>query len=228
MIGGVKKDLLVGTRGLRSVEGPKMTDNQVMKKPFRRWRPACGVLLLAICLLVPAATLGQTTADNAQALEQQGRLDEAVAAWRAITKDNPNDAGAYASLGVVLARQQKYPEAVAAYQRALSLDPKLPNIQLNLGLAEFKQGNFQAAIAPFQAAAEGDPQSLQARMLLGLSYYGARKFVEASDTLSIAAKADPHNIELARTLVQSCLMAQKFPCALAATQQILEDRKSVV
>src|SRR6516225_6402901 len=132
-----------------------------MKKPFRRWRPACSVLLLAISLLVPAATLGQTTAGDAQALEQQGRLDDAAEAWRAVTRDNPNDAGAYASLGVVLSRQQKYPDAVAAYEHALRLDPKLPNIQLNLGLAEFKQGNFQAAIAPFQAAAEGDPQGLQ-------------------------------------------------------------------
>ena len=72
-------------------------------------------------------------------------------------RDNPQDAGAFASLGVVLARQTQYKEAAAAYRRAIALNPRLPGIQLNLGLAEYKQGHFQAAIPPLRAALLQDP-----------------------------------------------------------------------
>src|SRR5207302_6477522 len=39
---------------------------------------------------------------------------EAVTAWRAVTQANPHDAGAFASLGLDLARLGKYAEAVHA------------------------------------------------------------------------------------------------------------------
>jgi tetratricopeptide (TPR) repeat protein len=39
----------------------------------------------------------------------------------------------------------------------------------------------------------------------------------------VALNADPHNVELGRTLAQSCLMAKKYPCALAVARQILEQ-----
>ena len=93
---------------------------------------------------------------DAIALEQQGKLAEAAETWRAVIQKNPNDAAAYASLGVVLSKEQKYKEAASAYKKALALNPNLPGVQLNLGLAEFKQGNFQAAIAPLRAASAAD------------------------------------------------------------------------
>ena len=64
-------------------------------------------------------------------------MPEAAKAWRAVTARSPNDAAAFASLGVVLSKQQKYAEAASAYRRALTLDPKLPGVALNLGLVVF-------------------------------------------------------------------------------------------
>ncbi len=85
---------------------------------------------VAVALLLPALlsvrTVAQTPAD-AIALEQQGKLPEAAAAWRAVTARNPHDAAAFASLGVVLSKEQKYSEAASAYKRALALNPKLPD-----------------------------------------------------------------------------------------------------
>src|SRR5215470_5752599 len=66
-----------------------------------------------------------------------GELSESEKRWRAVVQKNPRDAGALASLGVVLSKEGKYPEAARAYRKALTLDPNLPGIQLNLGLAEF-------------------------------------------------------------------------------------------
>src|SRR5690242_10597926 len=87
-------------------------------------------LLLNIFGAVTAAAQA-TSASEALALDQQGKFADAAEAWRAVTEQNPKDAGAFASLGVDLARQQKYVEAAQAYRRALSLDPKLPGIRLN-------------------------------------------------------------------------------------------------
>ena len=63
---------------------------------------------------------------EALALQQQGKLAEAAEAWQAVTRKNPHDAAAFASLGVVLSKQEKYAEAASAYRKALTLNPKLP------------------------------------------------------------------------------------------------------
>ena len=136
------------------------------------------LVILALCSSKLALAQSVDPAD-AQRLEQQGKLAEAAQAWRAITRQNPNDAAAFASLGAVLSKQQKYAEAASVYRQALAFDPKLPGVQLNLGLAEFKQGHFNEAIAPLKAALASQPSSTQSRTLLGISCYGAKKFAEA-------------------------------------------------
>ncbi len=181
-------------------------------------------LLVFATLLLPGIASPQTASPaEAVALEQQGKLPEAVEAWRAVTEHNPQDVGAFASLGVALARETKYKEAATAYRRAIALNPRLPGIQLNLGLAEYKQGQFQAAIAPLRAALLQDAQNMQARTLLGLSCYGAKRFVEAAKYLEPAAKADPANAELHQVLAQSCLLAKKYFCAQEQFRQILQQ-----
>ena len=85
------------------------------------WSSKLTVIFLA---LLATSWAQSNTPAAAVALEQKGDLPQAAQAWRSFIAAHPRDAGAYASLGVVLAKQQKYPEAVAAYKKALSLDPK--------------------------------------------------------------------------------------------------------
>src|SRR5271157_1483620 len=112
-------------------------ERQVPTRAFR------SLLIVGVLLLLPrgAPAQGASGAD-AVAFEQEGKLEDAAQAWRAVTLRDPNDAAAFASLGVVLAKEQKYPEAATAYRQALTINPRLVGIQLNLGLAEFKQGRF--------------------------------------------------------------------------------------
>ena len=192
-----------------------------MKRNWNRSLAVAALMLLPVALRAQEATPAQ-----AIALEQQGKLPEAAAAWLAVTRANPRDGAAFASLGVVLAKEQKYPEAAAAYRKALALNPKLPGLQLNLGLAEFKQGHFQAASAPLAAALAAEhadgPKQLQARTLLGLTYYGTQRYADAVKELRPAAAADPANVELHQVLAQSCLWAREYDCALAEFKQILQ------
>jgi tetratricopeptide (TPR) repeat protein len=186
-----------------------------------RMRP---LLLVGAALLLPMSIQGQSgNPSEAIALQQQGKLEEAAQAWVVVTQRNPEDAAAFASLGLVLAKQGKYAEAVPAYERALALNPSLPDIELDLGLAEFKQEHFQRAIPPFRAALTADPQNMQARTLLGLSYYAVKQFAESADSLTVALRADPQNVELGRALARSCLLAKKYSCALTTAHHILEQ-----
>ena len=153
------------------------------------------MLIVGMLVSVGIPPLTAQTADDAISLEQQGKLPEAAQAWRAVIARDPKDAGAFASLGVVLSKQRKYPEAVTTYRKALALSPKLPGIELNLGLAEFKQGHFSNASISLQQALVADPLSTQARTLLGLSYYGAKQYDLATQYLEPAAKQDPYNAE---------------------------------
>ncbi len=179
---------------------------------------------LAVCALLVALQVSaqSNSPSEAIALEQQGKLAEAAQAWQGVIRQNPRDAGAYASLGVVFAKQEKYPEAAAAYRKAIGLNPKLPGIQLNLGLAEFKQGHFAAAATSLKAALAADPNNSQARTLLGLSYYGDKRFADAVRNLKISVKSDPSNVELQQVLAQSCLWAHDYPCALDGFRAILQ------
>jgi tetratricopeptide (TPR) repeat protein len=178
---------------------------------------------LVVTILVADLSFAQSTSPaRAQGLEQQGKLPEAEQAWRAVVKQNPRNAGALASLALVLSKEEKYQQAASAYRKALSLDPKLPGVELNLGLAEFKQGHFESAIAPLQAALKSDPSSAQARTLLGISYYGAKRFKNAIDCLAPMAEADPGNTELHQMLAQSCLAAKQYDCALKEFREILQ------
>jgi tetratricopeptide (TPR) repeat protein len=76
-------------------------------------------------------------------LVNQGKLDEAVAAYRKALARHPDLALSYLNLGNALARQKKIPEAVTALRRALELAPDparaYDNLVSILGLTSPKQ-----------------------------------------------------------------------------------------
>lgn len=170
---------------------------------------------------IASGQAGSGRAQQAIALEQQGRYAEAEQAWEAVIARNPRDAVAYANLGLDRAREGKYPEAVEAYRTALKLDPKIHGLQLDLGLALFKQGQVKEAIEPLKIAAGAAPGDPQPRILLGMSYYGMGQFAEAIPFLRFAVEKMPDNEELLGTLAQSCLHAKQYECTLEEYKRIL-------
>ncbi len=199
---------------------PQNSDEDRGEPRFLNMKIYRTVWILAACLF--AGALQAQTPRDAIALEQRGQLEDAARAWQAITRRNPQDAAAFASLGVVLSKDEKYSDAATAYKKALALNPQLPGISLNLGLAEFKQGHFPAAIAPFKAALASEGSNSQARILLGFSYYGSRRFRDAARELKLATKTDPDNLELRQALAQSCLWAKDYACAREEFRAIVE------
>src|SRR5579863_138790 len=118
------------------------------------------MLALATCLgAIPSLSSAQSERENAFALEQQGKISEAEAAWHSVAAQHPTDAEPYAHLGFLEARQEHYKQAVPLYRKALALNPAMPGLRLNLGLALFKGGEFKDAIQIFDRLLKTEPAS---------------------------------------------------------------------
>jgi tetratricopeptide (TPR) repeat protein len=190
-----------------------------------------GIVLTMALAVSPARSDTRTgTADDNQrkaafALEQQGNNAEAEAAWRAVLKQQPSNAEAYAHLGFLEARQKRYAEAVPLYRKASALDPAIPGLQLNLGLSLFKSGALKDAIATFTPLLKSEPASspeaIRLTTLIGLAHYGLGDYAAAVPDLKIAAEYDPQNLPFRLALAHSCLWSKQYQCVLDEYHEIL-------
>jgi tetratricopeptide (TPR) repeat protein len=158
-------------------------------------------------------------------LEQQGKDQEAQAAWEQIAKAHPQDAEAYANLGLLHARQQHYPQAITFYRKALAINPSMPGLQMNLGLALFKSGDLRGALRMFDPLLKKqDPTSPDAqrlRILIGMCHYGLGEYAAAVPLLREAMQRDPQDLPYRLVLAHSCLRAKQYQCVLDVYHEIL-------
>jgi tetratricopeptide (TPR) repeat protein len=183
-------------------------------------------LTLTPCVIsAQSASAARNDRDTAFSLEQEGKVSEAVNAWRAIAKAHPSDAEAYAHLGFLEARQEHYKEAIPLYEKALALDPSMPSLRLNLGLAQFKAGELKGAIQTFTPLLKSEPASSpeaqRLTALLGIAHYGAGEYATAVSYLKTAAANDPQNLQFRLLLAHSCLQSRQFQCVLDTYREIL-------
>ncbi|HET7349153.1 MAG TPA: tetratricopeptide repeat protein [Acidobacteriaceae bacterium] len=183
--------------------------------------------LLPLLLTLPWMPLpAQTNATAAAyALEQQGKDEEAQAAWEQIAKAHPADAEAYANLGLLHARQQRYPQAITFYRKAQALNPAMPGLQMNLGLALFKSGNLRGAMHEFEPLLKkqdpASPDAQRLRILLGMCHYGLGEYAAAVPPLREAMQRDPQDLPYRLVLAHSCLRAKEYQCVLDVYHEIL-------
>ncbi len=75
--------------------------------------------------------------------EDQGKLDEAIAEFRAAIRLKPDYAEAHINLGIALQDQGKLEEAIAEYRAAIRLKPDYAEAHYNLGLALKPRGSWR-------------------------------------------------------------------------------------
>jgi len=171
------------------------------------------------------AVCQSTQRDTAFALEQQGNMRAAEAAWRAILTSHPTDAEACAHIGFLESQQQHYSEAVRYYRKAAAIDPAMPGLEMNLGLALFKAGDMSEAahvfLSLYHRAPAGAPERQRLALLLGMAYYGGREYAAAVPWLRQALAADPQNLPYRLVLAHACLWSKQYPCVLEVYHQIL-------
>jgi len=75
-----------------------------------------------------------------------------------MTKENPDDAAAWTSLGNLYFDTGNYQKAIAAYTKSLALKPNDANVVTDLGIMYRRSGQPNKAIEEFDKAAKIDPK----------------------------------------------------------------------
>lgn len=180
---------------------------------------AAAVLIVAA---VAAPALAQSDLGaQAFALEREGRMAEAEAAWETLARQEPRNPQPLAHLGFLEARQEHYSQAIGYYKRALVMAPTMPGLRLNLGLAYFKSGDYARAIETLSPLLKAQPDDERLAVLIGMSHYGLGQYAAASPYLMRASAHDPQNLNLLLTLAHSCLFANRYPCVVDAYHKII-------
>jgi tetratricopeptide (TPR) repeat protein len=88
------------------------------------------------------------------ALEQNGRIDEAITRYQEAVQEKPDYAEAYYMLGNDLLRTARIDEAIAAYQQALKSRANYPEVENNIGFALIQKGRPSEAVLHWQKTIE--------------------------------------------------------------------------
>ena len=135
---------------------------------------------------------------NAEALEMQGKWNEAEKEYRAVLQKNPRSPGIHFRMGrLMLSRPNPAPDmaeqAKQEFQKELEIDPKNAGAEYVLGELARQAQQWDEAIQRFTRACELDTGFGDAFLGLGSSLVSVKKFSEAVGPLESAVKLEPMN-----------------------------------
>ena len=135
---------------------------------------------------------------NAEALEMQGKWEEAQKEYQKVLQQDPNMAGIHFKLGRLLLSTPQPPadaaeQAKKQFEEELKIDPSNAGAEYVLGELARQAQDSDAAIQHFSRATKLDPKFSDALLGLGLAFISAKKFPDAVPPLEAAAKLEPQN-----------------------------------
>lgn len=135
---------------------------------------------------------------NAEALEMQGKWDEAQREYEEMLAKEPNAIGIHFLLGRLLlsrpdADARATERAKQEFQKEIEIDPKNAGAQYILGEMARRDENWDEAIARFSAASKLDPNFAEAYLGWGFSLVTVKRYEEAIVPLRVAERLTPGN-----------------------------------
>jgi tetratricopeptide (TPR) repeat protein len=155
------------------------------------------------------------------ALEAEGKLDEAIAQYAAVQRFMPANVDACVNLGIALTKKGELDGALAQLRRALELNPRDPAAHFNLASVLSRQGKYDEAIPHYHEALRSYFYRAEAHNSLGNLYSRQGKTDAAIAQYREAIRLDPGfaqaHLNLANLLVtQGQLQEALTHYALAA------------
>ena len=139
--------------------------------------------------------------------QDQGKLDEAIEAFKKAISLKPDYVIAYNKMGLTFQDQGKLDEAIEAYNKSIAIKPDYPEVYYNMGLTFQDQGKLDEAIEAYDKSITLKPDYVDAFSNMGVALGVQGKLNEAIEAYnkSIALKpdyADAH-MNLSLTLLNS-------------------------
>jgi tetratricopeptide (TPR) repeat protein len=135
---------------------------------------------------------------NGEALEVQGKWDEAAKEYEVVLKQNPHLAGIHYRLGRVLLSKSNFTtadaqEAKQQFQQELEIDPSNAGAEFVLGVLARRDEHLGEAVGHFSRATQLDAGFGDAFLELGSALIALKQFSEAIPPLESAVRLQPEN-----------------------------------
>jgi len=191
---------------------------------------AAAVLILATCLVLTekqvrywydseslfAHTLAITQdnynarIDYGVALEQKGRLEEAIAQYEEAERLSPENSQAHYDTGNVLLKMGRLPEALSEQQQAVQISPQKPLMHNCLGIVFTELGRFDEAEKEFKETERLDPTYAWVHFEMAKLRLKQGRDAGAVDEFREALRLEPDNYQIL-TYVAHVLAADENP-----------------
>lgn len=160
------------------------------------------------------ANLGDT-------LAQQGRHEEAIAAFRRGLQLRPDDAPTHNDLGCELVAVGRPQEAIPLLERALRLKPGYPEVHNNLGNAFSRIGRSDEALSHYEAAVKLKPTHADAQDNLGCELMVRGRVRDALPRFAEATRLAPNSVKYRRDYGAALARADRLPEAIAQWEHVV-------
>jgi tetratricopeptide (TPR) repeat protein len=132
---------------------------------------------------------------QAEALESQGRNEEAATIYRNILKEHPDVPGIHYRLGQIALAEAgdagPTDAAQAEFEKEVAVDPGNASAEFILGELARRKGDWSVAIQHFTAATHLDVGFSEAYLALGMSLAGAGRYGDAKSPLEHYEELEP-------------------------------------
>ena len=129
------------------------------------------------------------------ALQQKGKIEEAVVHFRRALQVNPQSYLAHTNLGAALQELGQSGQAISHYLQALRIKPDYVNARYNLGNLLLREGKIEEAVSHFREALRARPDDAGAHNSLGSALGMQGKLAEAAAHFEQAALLDPDSAD---------------------------------
>jgi tetratricopeptide (TPR) repeat protein len=163
--------------------------------PRRRIEIAAALAATAVFVnwpMLSTRSMQAVTENNlGAALQEQGRVDEAIAHYRRAIAFEDDYAPAHNNLGTALRANGRLDEAIAAFRRAIAINDGYGDAHYNLANALIAKHRLDEAIVQFRAAAAAAPGSVDVHNNLGIALAESGRPQEAVAEFQTALRIDP-------------------------------------
>jgi tetratricopeptide (TPR) repeat protein len=137
-------------------------------------------------------------ASEAEDWYQQGKLDEAIAAYEQAIALDPDDVSFYVKQARLLALRNRPVEAMRVAHQAVDMSPENAQAWAVLGMAYDWNGDVAEAIDACKRAIDLDPTYARAYAYLAEAYTDAVRWTEAREAVELALQLDDHDEDVHR------------------------------